>query len=627
MKMLKLALVAAAFGSALGACSAPTVDKEAAWRKAMARGVAALEADLSAEAVTAFSTAADLKAASCEPQLGLTLAHTLGLVRQIRDFNALLFQGRAPDPDDLDVQADDGGLIDTLIVAPLLAPALESLGGMASAADRITEEGCELDVRLPVKAAFGSTVNVNLRLGTRWTEREAWLLGAAAGALLGLDHVLLAHDLEVPSLTAFGLLEKLDRRDPVSFARRLGMVPGSAPSFLDWHADPERRALFDDVPEIYARALLALERVAVAAEAYLTSMPEWSEEEILWIRDFDESGNMTTGDTLMLNVEGKIAVGSDGIRGLDGLEFTVGPSVRPDLLDRTIDFLRMSRTVFAGEATPGTRLKLESLNGFFEIFGQARPFEDVLEIDPLSFFRGAPVAARWIRRDLNGNCSDAEGEEAICACIPPRTIEHPETGEPVVVNVPKDVVLLPDGGAVTMPTEACLREQVEPVSASYPDPPAPRALRAMLPYWYRDPWIPESVDVFGIEGEKSLYLLAGISVPPWISYGDFDHFLFGEVETDVGPVDLRLPADCVSPPEEDRFGLVTLPYAAWRDPSFGGAVFVNLSILTGGDCADGHEPSYRVWAPADLYGVNKVIAHYASRYGRLLYDVFAFLVL
>lgn len=430
MKMLKLALVAAAFGSALGACSAPTVDKEAAWRKAMARGVAALEADLSAEAVTAFSTAADLKAASCEPQLGLTLAHTLGLVRQIRDFNALLFQGRAPDPDDLDVQADDGGLIDTLIVAPLLAPALESLGGMASAADRITEEGCELDVRLPVKAAFGSTVNVNLRLGTRWTEREAWLLGAAAGALLGLDHVLLAHDLEVPSLTAFGLLEKLDRRDPVSFARRLGMVPGSAPSFLDWHADPERRALFDDVPEIYARALLALERVAVAAEAYLTSMPEWSEEEILWIRDFDESGNMTTGDTLMLNVEGKIAVGSDGIRGLDGLEFTVGPSVRPDLLDRTIDFLRMSRTVFAGEATPGTRLKLESLNGFFEIFGQARPFEDVLEIDPLSFFRGAPVAARWIRRDLNGNCSDAEGEEAICACIPRERSSTPRRASP-----------------------------------------------------------------------------------------------------------------------------------------------------------------------------------------------------
>jgi hypothetical protein len=330
---------------------------------------------------------------------------------------------------------------------------------------------------------------------------------------------------------------------------------------------------------------------------------------------------------LVIRIEGKLAVGNDGTRGLSGLEFTVGPTVRPDVLDLTTGFLAESARVFAGEATPGTRLKLDSLNGFFEVFGQARPFEDVLEVDPLAFFRGAPTTGEWRRRDLNGNCTAAEGSEAICTCIAARSITHPDTGETVEVRVPTDIVLLPDGGAITAPTEACLREGLEMVAAAYPDPPAPRPLRTVLPYWFRDPLIPESVDVFGIEGEKSANLLAGISVPPWINYGDFDHFLFGVVSTDVGPVDLRLPADCISPPDEDRFGFVTLPYAAWRDPTFGGAVFVNLSILTGGDCGDGHEPIYRTWAPADLYGVNKVIAHYAARYGRLLYDIFAFLVL
>lgn len=609
------------------ACSPKEVDSDAAYQRAMAAGVAALEIDDAPAAVTAFTRAAGFKPQACEPQVGLTLGHTLGLLATIRDFNDLLFPGRAPDPDSLDVLSDKGGLIDTLLANPLLIPALDALEGMAAAADRVGDAPCSLDVRLPVKVAFGTTVNLNLRIGDRWSGLEAGLLGGAAGILLAVDHLLLAHDVEVPALTALGLMEKLDRRDPVSFARRLGMVPGSAKRFLDWHNNPERRALFGEIPLVLARALRTLGRVADAADSYLTAMPKWTEDEVIWIRDFDDSASMTTGDTLVIRIEGKLAVGSDGTRGLNGLEFNVGPTVRPDVLNLTTSFLAESARVFAGEATPGTRLKLDSLNGFFEVFGQARPFEDVLEVDPLAFFRGAPTTGDWRRRDLNGNCTAAEGAEALCTCIPARSITHPETGEIVEVRVPTDIVLLPDGAEITAPTEACLREGLEIVGAAYPDPPAPRPLRTVLPYWFRDPLIPESVDVFGIEGEKSANLLAGISVPPWINYGDFDHFLFGVVSTDVGPVDLRLPADCVSPPDEDRFGFITLPYAAWRDPTFGGSVFVNLSILTGGDCGDGHEPTYRTWAPANLYGVNKVIAHYAARYGRLLYDVFAFLVL
>lgn len=608
-------------------CARPVPDDDAAYRAALAAGVAALEADDAPTAVSSFDKAAGLRPQACEPQIGLTLGHMLGLIATIREFNNLLFPGRAPDPESLNVLSDSGGLINTLLLNPLLVPALDSLEGAAAAADRVGDGPCHLDVRLPVKVAFGTTFNLNLRIGERWSALETGLLGGAAGILLSLDQLLLAHDVEVPALTAIGLMEKLDRRDPVSFARRLGMVPGTAKTFLEWHADPDRRALFDEIPAVLARALRTLGRVAGAADRFLTEMPEWTETEVIWVRDFDDSASMTTGDTLVLNIEGKLEVGKDGVRGLNGLEFLVGPTVRPDLLALTTGFLAESSRVFAGEATPGTRLKLDSLNGFFEVFGQSRPFEDVLEIDPLAFFLGAPGSGTWRRRDLNGNCTVADGEEAVCICIPARTITHPETGETVEVRVPTDIVLLPDGAAITAPTDACLREGLEIVAAAYPDPPTPRPLRAMLPYWFRDPLIPESVDVFGIEGEKSANLLAGISVPPWISYGDFDHFLFGIVATDVGPVDLRLPADCISPPDEDRFGFVTLPYAAWRDPSFGGAAFVNLSILTGGDCGDGHEPLYRVWAPADLYGINKVIAHYAARYGRLLYDVFAFLVL
>jgi hypothetical protein len=225
----------------------------------------------------------------------------------------------------------------------------------------------------------------------------------------------------------------------------------------------------------------------------------------------------------------------------------------------------------------------------------------------------------WVRKDLNSNCEVEEGTSMVCPCKP----SDPATG-----RVLSDVIVVENGE----PREICLREGFYPVDPTYPDPPNPLPLKVVLPYVYKDPNDP-SVDplpVLGVEGEKSANLLPTFSLPFYLTYGDFYHFLFPTPEIVVQGgrkvTNLTLPPDCIEPPKEDNLGLITIPYFAFPDPTFVGGFVVNLSVLTGGECQDSQNPSYRVWNLPDLYSINKVIAHFANRYGNTIYTLFTFLV-
>ncbi len=584
------------------------------------QGVVALEADQYALAISSFTSAVTVAPQDCRPQVGLALAHLLETVAQYRSFNSLLFGSLAADPDSLDVQAD-GGLIEKSLVQPLLLPWQASLTSLAAAATAGGDEPCRLTARLPFKVGISDFISVNLRLGPDWTEREMQVLRFLSSFVLSVNQLLLSHDLEIPPLTALKVTNRLDRSDLVSFLRVLGVVPAEAPRFLEWHQDPERKDYFARITTTAGNAFLALEALGRQGLGFLEQLPESTGTELFYLLDVDGDGTMNPGDRLVMNMEGKIQIGRDVPILVGPAEFRIHGTVQPEVLGDATGFLNLAARVFAGELTPGTQLRLESLNGIFMTFGQDRPFEDVLRLDPLAYFRG-PLQATWQRRDLNDNCKTPVGSDVECECLDKRTIEDPETGEQTQISVQPDVLSISDTG----PVDVCLREGLEPLDGRYPQPPKPKPLRDVLPYWYIDPFLNEGQPVLGVEGEKSPNVLPNTYLPPFVSLGDFDHFLFGEVRTDVGTIDIHIPNDCISAPSEDKFGLITVPYTAFRDPAFNNSTFVNLSVLTGGDCNDSQSIEYRSWNPADVYAMNKVVAHYASRYGRLIYDVFSFLI-
>lgn len=602
----------------LAACS--TVDEDDGYEELLVRGVSELEADQGVTAVTTFEAALALRPDACEARLGRVLGHTIAFVAQTRIFNRGLFEDRAADSEALSPAAESD-LVEKLLVEPLLLPIEAQFAGMTDDGRALLDAECELMVALPVKLDIGTNIALNAWLGPRWSTREGRLLGAVGALLLGADRLFLAHELEIPPLVGLALARRLQSADLTTVLRRIGAVPEASPTFLQWHSAADRAARFGAIPEDWALAARALQTVAATAAGYMADMPAWQGDEVIWVKDIDGSASVTTGDTVVFNIRGRLKIGQEVPQQLRPIEVRILPGVGSGVLDATIDLLGDADRIFSREVTPGTRIKLEAVNALFRTLGQSSPFEDVMEIDPLAWFLGRPTWAAEVRYDLNENCLEPEGPEAICACIPPREIIHPETGEPVTVSVPADITVIgPDG-----PEDACLREGLRYDNLRYPDPPAPQPLRAFLPYWYNDPLIPDEGTVFGVEGEKSVNMHSSRAIPDYLSYGDFHHFIFGSIQTDDGVRDLRLPPDCVAPPTDDYLGLVTLPYFAWRQPDFSGSVFVNLSILTGGDCPDGSVVDYRIWAPADLYSVNKVVAHYAARYGRLIYDTFTFL--
>lgn len=586
----------------------------------IARGIAALEADDYVTAVSAFTAAAAFDNRRCEPPYGLGLARILKSMAILREFNQSLFGEFAADPEDLAPlqAAEDASLVEDLIVSPLLLPLEAALTDFLRHANTAANTPCRLAVHLPLKLAFGSTLNIYLQAGPEWTEREMMLLYSGLSAILALNRMLLAHDLEVPPLTALKLANRIDTRNTVALLRSLGVLFDEAPTFLEFHADAQRRQYFDTITGLVADGLQQLAKIALVARSYMDALSEQTGAEVLTIEDRDGNGYLSPGDNLVLNIHGKIKIGLNTPIDIDSISLRVGGAVQREVVDQAVSFLQLAAQTFAGEVTAGTRLKLSQVNGIFQLFGQDRLFEDVLELDPVAFFRG-PLQATWTRRDSNGNCAEPEGADARCTCAASRVVTDPETGEAAELSVIPDLVDVIDGA----PTEVCLRELLEPIAGTYPDTPQP--LRSFLPYWYKDPFLAEDQVILGVEGEVSDNLLPGIYVPPYVAFGDFFHFLFGDVATDQGTINLLLSADCVAPPSDDQLGLVTIPYIAWREPTFNGALFVNLGLLTGGSCQDSQTADYRIWNPPDLYAINKITAHYYARYGRLIYDVFTFL--
>lgn len=572
-----------------------------------------LEGDRPEEALSSFAEALKIYPDACPPKLGKVLAYLLIFNRQTREFNHMLFGDRAPDPKMLETLAE--GIVEQLLIRGLLKPSAEILSQLRESAEALGESQCSLEVSLPLRYSIGAFLNFSARLGPVWTTYEGRLLHVLARALLALDRLLLSHDLEVPAVAAVKLLQYFDRSNIVGVMRSFGIVVSASPTFLNWHPDPQRKALFFTLPTLISGAIEELLRIAQLVTTQFQNLTLTNDREVFWIRDMDGSKTLSLGDRLVFNITGKVQVNRDPPIHISPIEFNIHPDVRPETISLATETLRKARDLLEDRLPPGTRLKITDLNRVLVVFSLSNAFEDVLEVDPRVWFKGPLRSQGWQRRDLNGNCSDPEGSEQICSCIPPDT-----TG-----RVLPDIITVTDTG----PQELCLREGFFPLNPTYPNPADPVPLRRVLPYAYRDPFDPRAnpPEVLAVEGEKSLNLLPSLTVPYYLTYGDFDHFLFNAITTTEGEVvDLRIPRDCIEPPPQDELGLITLPYIAFRDPTFSGSIVVNLSVLTGGECADSQNPRYRVWDFPDRYSINKVIAHYGNRYGIAIYKLLSFLL-
>lgn len=610
------ALLGAVLGIFLGVSllGCKRADPDAPYREALSQGVIALENDDPESALAAFDKALVLKPEACPPRLGKELAHFLRFNARTREFNRSLFGDRAPDPRSLEALAE-GNLVEQLLVQSLLLPLKDTLQDLVRSAESYGEAVCTLTVSLPLHYSIGTFLNFAARLGPLWSTYEGRLLAILARALLALDFLLLSHDLEVPAVAAVQLLQNFDRSNIVGVMRSFGVVVASSPTFLEWNRDPQRKALFFEIPELLRGAVAELEGIARLVASQFTTLTFTDEREVFWVRDLDGSKTLSLGDRLVFNITGKVQVGRDPPIRIQPLEFSIHPDVRPETISAASETLKKAEDLLGNRLPPGARLKITDLNRVLVVFSLSNAFEDVLEVDPRVWFQGPLTADSWIRRDLNGNCQDPEGSERECTCIPP---------DPQGRVLPDLIVQDPSG-----PRELCLREGFFPVNPTYPSPPDPVPLRRVMPYTYKDPFDPRAnpLPVLAVEGEKSANLLGGYSIPYYLTYGDFDHFLFEAVTTTEGTlVNLRIPRDCIEPPKEDRLGIITLPYLGLRDPTFSRSMVVNLSVLTGGECADSQNPRYRVWDFPDLYSLNKVIAHYGNRYGSSIYQLFRFLL-
>ncbi len=150
-------------------------------------------------------------------------------------------------------------------------------------------------------------------------------------------------------------------------------------------------------------------------------------------------------------------------------------------------------------------------------------------------------------------------------------------------------------------------------AGGFPNPPQPKPLRELVPYWYKDPVLGNIS--FMIEGE----IKDEFSGDFYINAGDSPHFpdsitFYGETVTG-----LSIPYDCISVPSSlpDYY---TLVYTGFQDPSFNGALKVNLAEITvGGFCFDQDtRPSYQDFNFPDLYSVNKVFAFLSLRFGSFI---------
>jgi len=144
---------------------------------------------------------------------------------------------------------------------------------------------------------------------------------------------------------------------------------------------------------------------------------------------------------------------------------------------------------------------------------------------------------------------------------------------------------------------------------SYPNPPSPKPLREIVPYWYYDRF--EKKVVLGVEGEVKQSL--GIYTY-YLFSGDVPHFPAENIIVEGKEVNIFLLPDCVEV-QEYQPDYVTLFYMAFQDPTFNGSLFVNLSYIKSYTCDFVSKPYYVDFAPPDLYAVNKVLAFLFMKYG------------
>jgi len=147
---------------------------------------------------------------------------------------------------------------------------------------------------------------------------------------------------------------------------------------------------------------------------------------------------------------------------------------------------------------------------------------------------------------------------------------------------------------------------------SYPNPPSPKPLRKIVPYWYYDRF--EKKVVLAVEGEVKESL--GIYTY-YLSSGDVPHFPAEDITFESKKINIFLLPDCVEVPNYQP-DYVTIFYMAFQDPAFNGALFVNLAPIKAQICDSSKKPYYGEFAPPDLYAVNKALAFLFMKYGSII---------
>ena len=592
------------FALALTACG---TELDPALLDSIEQGRLALEANHPADAKAHFDAYLEVDPLSCGARYGGFLAAVQQMVQHVHAFNKGIFDVQAEEfaeYEDLEPStslssqspafeplAADRDIVGMLLVQGLLQPLYDDLNAARAYAEPITNSDCSFEVDLPIRFILGTGYRFDLTLGRNFGPTELSFLLLSLETLQGGNQMLLGLNLELNAVSILRAYNRMKDKPLVGALRALAPLAQENPEFMNFNPDPERARLFADAEQRFAFGIDNGLVVARTARAQLDELTLVNPQSVIHISDSDESGTMTPGDKVVLNFRGSYKRLQNTPKEFEDIRLdisafldprplypdqpTSAPGIR--LLDSTIEFLADTAHIYRLERPVGSRIKLEKLNGLAQAFGQRRILEDVLEWDPNAFFRGPihnPVSSR---------------------AYPPGVTEGLQS-------------LLIVGGE------------------GYPEPPQPKPLREMLPWWYRPAHAPDEY-YFAVEGEKSFYYVSESRLPAYLSYGDFDHFLFDAIDEGdargqggAGVADLHIARDCLEPPDDDALGINTTVYAAMRDPTLGSSLYGNIDILSGGECPD--DTDYNVvWNPVTHYTFNKILAHLSLRLARYLIDL------
>lgn len=575
------------------ACTEPVPPAD---RTPIRTGISFLEENKPYEAMAEFEKFLRAVPDDCEARYGAVLASSQMLIHDLHLFNKSIFSFAVPEFSEYEElepgtslvkQAASGGLVEKFLVQGLLIPVHDHLAQLSHYADPVTGQSCTLKVALPWRLIVGRDRKYDILLEKVWGQAEVRLFNMIAWSARALVEITFSQQLEVPPLKLLEVYAKLGDRDLLGILRSLGALPAGVSDFLEFSPDPERRALFTQAEESFAKSFDNGAGLTQLARNEMVALSLDDRQRLISLLDTDSSGTMSPGDRFILNLGGVYLRAGELPYEIRPLELRVSEYLDPRpltatepesgygfrTLDKTLRFIRHTNAILRLAQPVGSRIRIEELNGMFQAFGFNRPFEDVLEWDPNTFFRGRPL------------------NEKVARAWPEGVTEGIKT------------LYIVSGSA-------------------YPDPPAPKPIRTFLPWYYEPYW---GGWEFAIEGEKSYYYQTRY-LAPWLIFGDFGHFFFDSIPaTDTANeggrevTGLKIPPDCISPPGDDTLGLLTVPYVALRDPTLNGSLVVNPEIISGGDCSDDTD-EYVLWNPATHYSFNKILAHFVARFGLNVVD-------